>query len=86
MDFFVRRLPARLDAARVRLASFLGADPEALALDPDYLAARYNVVGLYIYQKQYTRARAELRKIMATFPGESRAAQILKSLEPQPGG
>jgi isopenicillin-N epimerase len=30
VEFFVRRLPARFDAARERLGAFLGADPESL--------------------------------------------------------
>jgi isopenicillin-N epimerase len=35
VEFFVRRLPARLDAARRRLAAFLGTDPESLAAIPN---------------------------------------------------
>lgn len=35
VTFFVRRLPDRLDAARRRLAEFLGADPEGLAVVPN---------------------------------------------------
>jgi isopenicillin-N epimerase len=35
VEFFVRGLPDRLDAARGRLASFLGADPEGLAAIPN---------------------------------------------------
>jgi isopenicillin-N epimerase len=35
VNFFVRDLPDRLDAARRRLASFVGADPEGLAAVPN---------------------------------------------------
>ena len=35
VEFFVRRLPERIDEARRRLATFLGADPEALAAVPN---------------------------------------------------
>jgi isopenicillin-N epimerase len=35
VEFFVRRLPERLDAARRELAAFLGADPQALAAVPN---------------------------------------------------
>jgi len=35
VEFFVRRLPDRLDAARARLATFLGTVPEALAAVPN---------------------------------------------------
>ena len=34
-EFFVRKLPDRLDAARQRLADFLGTDPESLAVVPN---------------------------------------------------
>ena len=35
VEFFVRKLPDRFDAARQRLAEFLGADPECLAVVPN---------------------------------------------------
>jgi isopenicillin-N epimerase len=35
VEFFVRKLPDRFDAARQRLAEFLGADPESLAVVPN---------------------------------------------------
>jgi isopenicillin-N epimerase len=35
VEFFVRKLPDRLDAARRRLAEFLGADPASLAIVPN---------------------------------------------------
>jgi isopenicillin-N epimerase len=35
VEFFVRELPDRLDAARQRLASFLGADPQGLVAVPN---------------------------------------------------
>lgn len=35
VEFFVRKLPDRFDAARQRLAEFLGADPESLAIVPN---------------------------------------------------
>ncbi|MDY7091831.1 MAG: aminotransferase class V-fold PLP-dependent enzyme [Acidobacteriota bacterium] len=38
VEFFVRRLPDRLDAARERLADFLGADPEDLVVVPNATA------------------------------------------------
>ena len=35
VEFFVRKLPDRLDAARQRLAEFLGTDPDSLAVVPN---------------------------------------------------
>lgn len=54
---------------------------KALSLDPDYLAAQYNVAGLYIYTKQFAKAKSVLNKILAKYPAEQKAKQILSSLQ-----
>ncbi|MCC6383795.1 MAG: tetratricopeptide repeat protein [Bacteroidia bacterium] len=54
----------------------------AIALDPDYLIARYNLAGLYLYKDNLAGAKEVLLQILNQHPEDARARNILNSLTP----
>ncbi|MBL7928309.1 MAG: tetratricopeptide repeat protein [Bacteroidia bacterium] len=53
---------------------------KAIAYDPDYLQAHYNLAGLYLFQNRRTEAESILKKIVQRFPEQQKARMILQSL------
>lgn len=53
----------------------------SIALDPDYMQPQYNMAGLYIYRKEYSKAKNILVGILKKNAGDEKAKQILNSLD-----
>ncbi len=54
---------------------------KALALDPDYEPLLMNVVGYYIYKKEYKKAKEYLTIIIKKNPSNTQAKQLLEQLK-----
>lgn len=54
---------------------------KALKLDPDYEPLLMNVAGLYIYKKEYTKAKAILKNVITKNPANNQAKQVLNQLQ-----
>ncbi len=53
---------------------------KAIALNPDYWQAWYNKAGLYVYQKDFPKAKKILNYVLNRNPSDEKAKQILNSI------
>lgn len=52
----------------------------ALALNPDYAQAKYNLAGLYVYRRNYKEAKKILTAMLKADPADAKAKEILNSI------
>lgn len=52
---------------------------KAIAYDPDYLQAHYNLAGLFLFQNRKAEAEKILKEVVRRFPEEQKARMILQS-------
>ncbi len=54
---------------------------QAMQLDPDYAPAKYNLVGLYTFQRKYDKAKQLLRQMLSENPKDQKARDLLSALQ-----